>query len=70
MKEPENFKWLDVVRVEELYPFPKDEISKLLSKYKNLKEVVWAQDEPQNMGAWNYIAPKLQELAPQGVKVC
>ena len=42
LKEPENFKWLDVVRVEELYPFPKDEISKLLSKYKNLKEVVWA----------------------------
>jgi len=70
LKEPENFKWLDVVRVEELYPFPKDEISKLLSKYKNLKEVVWAQDEPQNMGAWNYIAPKLQELAPEGVKVC
>ena len=70
LKEPENFPWLDVVRVEELYPFPKADISNLLSKYKNLKEIVWAQDEPQNMGAWSYIAPRLQELAPEGVKVC
>lgn len=69
LKEPEKYQWLDVIRVEELYPFPESQISNILSKYKNLKEVIWAQDEPKNMGAWSYIQPRLQELAPKGLKV-
>lgn len=69
LKEPDKFKWLDVIRVEELYPFPEKQISAILAKYKNLKEVVWAQDEPKNMGAWSYIAPRLQALLPNGLTV-
>ncbi|MCU9613005.1 2-oxoglutarate dehydrogenase E1 component [Caldibacillus lycopersici] len=67
--EPKDYPWLDVVRVEELYPFPEKEIQSVLAKYKNLKEVIWVQEEPKNMGAWNYIAPRLQEIVPDSLKV-
>jgi 2-oxoglutarate dehydrogenase E1 component len=49
-------------RVEELYPFPEAEIGALVAAYPNLREVVWVQEEPQNMGAWSYIAPRLAEM--------
>ncbi|HEX6038466.1 2-oxoglutarate dehydrogenase E1 component [Longimicrobium sp.] len=49
-------------RVEELYPFPEEEIGALVASYPNLREVVWVQEEPRNMGAWSYIAPRLQEM--------
>jgi len=58
-----------VARVEELYPFPEMELMSLLKEYRGLREVVWMQEEPQNMGAWNYIAPRLRELVSSGVKV-
>ncbi|WP_249871360.1 2-oxoglutarate dehydrogenase E1 component [Oceanobacillus saliphilus] len=69
VSEAESFDWLDIVRVEELYPFPEEEISYVLSKYKNLKEIVWSQEEPENMGAWTYIGPRLQRVAPDNMKV-
>jgi 2-oxoglutarate dehydrogenase E1 component len=56
-----------VVRVEELYSFPDQELLKVFKGYPNLREVVWMQEEPQNMGAWAYVAPLLRELLPQGV---
>jgi 2-oxoglutarate dehydrogenase E1 component len=49
-------------RVEELYPFPETEIGALVASYPNLREVVWVQEEPRNMGAWSYIAPRLAEM--------
>jgi 2-oxoglutarate dehydrogenase E1 component len=49
-------------RVEELYPFPEAEIGALVASHPNLQEVVWVQEEPRNMGAWGYIAPKLTEM--------
>jgi 2-oxoglutarate dehydrogenase E1 component len=51
-----------VVRIEELHPFPEVEIEAVLSRYPNLNEVVWLQEEPRNMGAWHYVAPRLREL--------
>ena len=48
-----------VVRVEELYPWPKQEIGALLKRYPNLTEVVWTQEEPKNMGAWTFAEPRL-----------
>ena len=51
-----------VIRVEELYPFPAAELREVLGKYPNARELVWVQEEPQNMGAWSYIAPRLREL--------
>jgi 2-oxoglutarate dehydrogenase E1 component len=41
-----------IVRIEQLYPFPGDDLDELLSKYSKLKHVVWCQEEPMNQGAW------------------
>jgi 2-oxoglutarate dehydrogenase E1 component len=51
-----------VARVEELYPFPAAEIKAVVERYPELHEVVWLQEEPRNMGAWNYMALRLREL--------
>ncbi|MCW3096260.1 MAG: 2-oxoglutarate dehydrogenase, subunit [Chthonomonadaceae bacterium] len=52
-----------VARIEQLYPFPADEIKRVIAGYPNLRELVWLQEEPQNMGAWNFVAPRLRDLA-------
>ncbi len=52
-----------IARVEQLYPFPCEEIKRALAGYPNLRELVWMQEEPQNMGAWSFIAPRLREQA-------
>jgi 2-oxoglutarate dehydrogenase E1 component len=49
-----------VARVEELYPWPADQISRIVDLYPNVNEVAWAQEEPKNMGAWSYAAPRLR----------
>ena len=49
-----------LVRVEELYPFPQAEVFRML-KETGAKKAFWVQEEPQNMGAWSYIAPLLRE---------
>ncbi len=56
-----------VARIEQLYPFPRTELATLLGSYPNLTEVVWAQEEPQNMGAWRSIRHRLEEALPPGV---
>ena len=48
-----------VIRIEELAPWPA-ELSKILDKYSSVEEVVWAQEEPKNMGAWTYVQPRLR----------
>jgi 2-oxoglutarate decarboxylase len=52
-----------LVRLEQLYSFPWAEARAMLGRYPRLEELVWVQEEPRNMGAWAYLAPKLQELA-------
>jgi 2-oxoglutarate dehydrogenase E1 component len=49
-----------VARIEQLYPFPVDEFAAVVGSYPNLQEVVWAQEEPQNMGAWRTIRHRLE----------
>ncbi len=44
-----------VVRVEQLYPWPTEEIERVLANYPQLTEVVWLQEEPENMGAWPFV---------------
>jgi 2-oxoglutarate dehydrogenase E1 component len=53
---------LAVVRVEQLYPFPADGVARVISGYPHLREVIWLQEEPRNMGAWTAIAPRLQAV--------
>lgn len=58
-----------VARVEQLYPLPETELATLFSRYPSLTEVVWAQEEPRNMGAWSYLEPRLRRLLPAGVEL-
>ena len=48
-----------VVRVEELYPWPQQELGTTLRRYPNVTDVVWTQEEPKNMGAWTFAEPRL-----------
>lgn len=48
-----------LVRVEQFYPFPKDALSAILKSYENVQDVVWCQEEPQNMGAWHFMTQQL-----------
>lgn len=41
-----------VIRIEQLYPFPADDLTEVLNAYPKLQDVVWCQEEPQNQGAW------------------
>jgi 2-oxoglutarate dehydrogenase E1 component len=52
-----------IARVEQLYPFPTPATAALVASYPNLSEVVWAQEEPQNMGPWRSIRHRLEETA-------
>ncbi len=57
-----------IARVELLYPFARNELARLIDSYPKLKKVVWAQEEPKNMGAWSVMARRLPELLPDGVE--
>jgi 2-oxoglutarate dehydrogenase E1 component len=51
-----------VLRVEQLYPFPQEELEEIVGGYPNLERLIWVQEEPLNMGAWNYVRPYLRQL--------
>jgi len=55
-----------VVRVEQLYPFPLDQINVLLERYPNAKEIVWLQEEPENMGAWHFVEHLIWRVKERG----
>jgi 2-oxoglutarate dehydrogenase E1 component len=52
-----------LVRVELLYPFPAGELAAVLERYGPDAELVWVQEEPQNMGGWSFMAPRLRRLS-------
>jgi 2-oxoglutarate dehydrogenase E1 component len=51
-----------VVRVEQLYPWPEDRIAEVLARYEHVDEVVWLQEEPENMGAWTFVHGRMHKL--------
>lgn len=55
------------VRVEQLYPLPKTQIENVISSYSNVKNILWAQEEPSNMGAWTYMAMSLRHIPFIGI---
>lgn len=65
----EDMDWLHIVRIEEIYPFPFAGVKELFAAYPNLKEIMWVQEEPKNMGAWTFVEPRLRAAAPEGVTV-
>ncbi len=57
-----------VLRIEQLYPFPRRRIRELLQQYGNATDVVWLQEEPDNMGPRSFVGERLWPLVPDGVK--
>jgi 2-oxoglutarate dehydrogenase E1 component len=60
---------LAIVRVEELYPWPHDAITAVLERYPGVEEVLWAQEEPKNAGAWTFVAPRLRAAVGNSVPI-
>jgi 2-oxoglutarate dehydrogenase E1 component len=56
-----------IARIEELYPFPGGELESLVASYPGLEEVVWAQEEPRNMGALTFVGPRLRAVVPRSL---
>jgi 2-oxoglutarate dehydrogenase E1 component len=50
-----------ILRVEQFYPFPGEQIARELKNFPSLKHLIWAQEEPKNMGGYSFVAPRLQE---------
>jgi 2-oxoglutarate decarboxylase len=65
-RENEGIADTAVIRVEQLYPLPAEQIRATLERYPNANDVVWVQEEPANMGAWQFMAVNLPEQLPQG----
>ncbi len=59
-----------IARVELLYPFPREELATLIREYPDLREIVWVQEEPRNMGPQKFMLPQLRELVGPDVTVC
>ena len=58
-----------VVRLEQFYPFPATRLKEIFVTYANAEELVWAQEEPQNMGGWYFVADRLRELKPERLEL-
>ncbi|MBI4125881.1 MAG: 2-oxoglutarate dehydrogenase E1 component, partial [Deltaproteobacteria bacterium] len=60
---------LDVplLRLEQFYPFPEEKLKTVLGKYKKLRELRWCQEEPQNMGGWNFVKENISRILDQRV---
>ncbi len=50
-----------IVRIEQLYPWPREQVAEALARYPHAREIVWLQEEPENMGAWNFVKGRLYE---------
>lgn len=66
LKSGEN---MAVIRLEQLYPFPDKQLRAILAAYPKKAKLIWAQEEPENMGAWSYILRMLRDLSPDLVSV-
>lgn len=50
-----DIKHIALIRLEQLYPFPRDEVAAILARYPSAVEIIWVQEEPKNQGAWDFI---------------
>jgi len=53
-----------IIRLEQLYPFPFDQLTGILKKFSSVKDIRWIQEEPRNMGAWTFALARLREILP------
>ncbi|MEX1062923.1 MAG: multifunctional oxoglutarate decarboxylase/oxoglutarate dehydrogenase thiamine pyrophosphate-binding subunit/dihydrolipoyllysine-residue succinyltransferase subunit [Balneolaceae bacterium] len=58
-----------IARMEQLYPYPDRDVKAMLNEYKHVKEIIWCQEEPKNMGGWTYVAPRLEKQLKKSQKL-
>ncbi len=58
-----------IIRIEQLYPFPVDQVNQILADYAHVKDFVWCQEEPQNQGAWYCSQHHFRSVLPEGAKL-
>jgi 2-oxoglutarate decarboxylase len=68
-EERAGLEHLAIGRVELLHPYPETELRAVLASYPNLERVTWVQEEPRNMGAWEYIRRQHTRILPDGVRL-
>ena len=62
-RDEQKLEDLTIVRVEQLYPFPQKQLTEILAGYKNMKNLVWSQEEPENMGAWRFVKTNIDQVS-------
>ena len=58
-RRDEGIRDTSIIRIEQIYPLDEDQLSHLLAPYRNIRDFCWCQEEPENMGAWNHLRPRL-----------
>ncbi|CAL4321189.1 2-oxoglutarate dehydrogenase E1 component [Buchnera aphidicola] len=66
--QKKNIKNILFIRIEQLYPFPKNQILKLMHKYFFIKNIFWCQEEPKNQGAWIYIKNVFEKISKKNIQ--
>lgn len=69
-REKQEIKDVAIIRIEQLYPFPNEQIQEILKQYKKAKDVTWVQEEPRNQGAWIYMENLLGHLCRTRLNYC
>ncbi|KPL14747.1 MAG: alpha-ketoglutarate decarboxylase [Bacteroides sp. SM23_62] len=58
-----------IVRLEQLYPFPFEQLTEIFQRYPAAKDIRWVQEEPRNMGSWNFALARIREIIPKTFKL-
>ena len=58
---------IEIIRLEQLYPFPAEQLAKSIKSYKNSVAWCWVQEEPENMGGWRFLQPLLESVIGKSV---
>ncbi len=64
-----NIENVAIARLEQIYPFPDNDVKEYLASMEHVKDIVWCQEEPKNMGAWTFVATRFMEQFDLGQKL-
>jgi 2-oxoglutarate dehydrogenase E1 component len=65
-RQEEEIENIAIARLEQFYPFPDQDVNSILKEYEDVDDIVWCQEEPKNMGAWTFVAPRIMQELQEG----
>jgi 2-oxoglutarate dehydrogenase E1 component len=68
-REEANIDHVAVIRLEQFYPFPSAKLQEIFASYPRASQIVWTQEEPQNMGGWTFVAVRLRAILPDNARL-